>query len=100
MREHEVHEQDWIQLAAQPSGETQGEQREGEADGQVEGAREGAENVAERAGGEEAAPQQRAGGESGQRRPLNGTGGVDGQGQQDPEEEQGGRCEAAQRGAA
>ena len=100
MGEDEVDEQQRIQLAAEATREIDGQQREPEADREVQCTREPAERGAEAAGGEEGASEHAGGGYGRKLRRLTRSGAGDGQAQEDPEEEQGGRCEAAQRGRA
>jgi hypothetical protein len=100
MGEREIDQQERIDLAAQAAREGHRHQRQTEADGEVEGACEAAERRAQAAAGEEAPPEQAGGGEGGQLRSREGRGASDGEGQEDPEEEKGGRCEAAPRGRA
>ena len=100
MGEGEVDEQQRIQLAAEAAREAHGQQHEPEADREVERAREPAERGAEAAGGEEGAPEEAGGGHGRKLRRLTRSGAGDGEAQKDPEEEKGGRCEAAQRGRA
>jgi hypothetical protein len=98
--EDEVDEQQRIQLAAEAAGEAHGQQREPEADREVQCVREPAERGAEAAGGEERAPEHSGGGYGRELRGLTRSRAGDREGQEDPEEEQGGRCEAAQCGLA
>ena len=100
MREREVHEQQRIELAGEAARERHREQGEAEADREIQCAREPAESGAQAAGGEESAPEQAGHGHGRQLRRLTRSGAGDGEGQEDPEEEQGGRGEAAQRGPA
>ena len=88
--QRDVHQQERVQLAAEAAGEAEGDEHEAEPDREIERAGEGAERRADPAGREEGAPEQ--GGRGQRREPGVGAGGApDGEGQQDPEEEQGGR---------
>jgi hypothetical protein len=75
----------------EPAGEAHRRQREGEADAEVERAREAGQGFGQAPDGEQPAPGENGRGENREACRLPRRGGAGGEGQQDREEEQGGR---------